>query len=136
MVFVRIFKHVGVIMDSKQKSVAIAGLRRISYRWKPRSDALKAARVGRNEYECTVCKKVFGRKEVQLDHKEPVVPLTGWDGFDKFIERLLCYQEGFQVLCKMHHKIKTLQENKERRDYAKRKTGSTKKTSSKRGNKK
>ena len=102
------------------KAFAIATLRRASYRLKSRSEALKAARIARNQYKCAMCGKIFKRKEVQLDHVIPVVPLTGWDNFDGFIIRLFVehgYQ--FQVICREEHKAKTKEENRIRRENVK-----------------
>lgn len=100
---------------------AIAALRRASYRWPANSEALKLARVARNEYECNICKGIFGRREVQKDHIEPVVPVTGWIGFDDFIQRLYCSVDKIQVACKPCHKVKSQIENKLRRENTKEK---------------
>ncbi len=98
------------------KGFVIAMLRRASYRWPPRSQVLRAARRGRGKYECVLCGPAIthGRKEVQVDHKVPVIPLTGWDTFDAFIERLFCDVAGLQVLCKPCHSVKTKAENAKR----------------------
>ena len=106
-------------MDSKQKGFAIAALRRASYRWPARNEAMKKARVGKNQYECAVCKNIFPNRLVDKDHKEPIVPLSGWDGFDGYIERLLVQENGWQVLCKPCHREKTNDENKKRRENTK-----------------
>ena len=93
----------------------IAQLRRISYRWPPRNEAMKKARVDRGQYKCAKCKKVFHRSLIQLDHIKPVVdPKTGFTTWDKFIKRLFCGEDGFQVLCKDCHKKKTEKEDKTR----------------------
>lgn len=90
------------------KAYAIAVLRRGSYRLKARSDALKDAKVGRNQYVCAHCKQIFGRKDVQADHVIPCVKLTGWSGFDDFISRLYTDdKKSYQILCKPHHKEKS-----------------------------
>ena len=68
------------------KSFVIATLRRSSYRWRPREDARRLARVGRNQYTCKICNNVFTRKETKVDHIIPVVPLSGWISFDNFID--------------------------------------------------
>lgn len=101
------------------KSFAIAVLRRASYRSPTRSQVLKEARRTRNNYVCADCSEVFPRKAVAVDHKEPVVPVTGWDSFDGFICRLFCPSTGLQVLCKPCHKEKTNEENKVRRENKK-----------------
>jgi hypothetical protein len=102
-------------MDQKAKSLAIATLRKASLRWKPRQCAKVAARTARNCYTCQECRNTFPSRSVQLDHIEPVIPLDGWNGFDSFIERLFCGEEGFQVLCKECHKERTTIQNAQRK---------------------
>jgi 5-methylcytosine-specific restriction endonuclease McrA len=123
-------------MEAKVKSFAIAALRRASYRWPGRYEALKASKIARNEYVCALCQKVFPRRMVQLDHKIAIVPLTGWQSFDSFIEGLYCSQDGYQTLCKPCHKGKTLTENATRRANVKRKTTGSKKQAKTRRNSK
>ena len=95
-------------MDSQVKSFAIASLRRASYRWPGRYKAFAAAKIGRNQYVCSHCSAIKGRKDVNLDHILPVVdPEIGWVSFDVFIERLFCSENNFQVLCCDCHKKKT-----------------------------
>lgn len=108
-------------MDSKKKSFAIAALRRASYRWPSRSQAATNARVARGKYKCAICSTIVGNKEKKLDHILPVVAVTGWDGFDGFIERLLCDVTGFQVICENCHARKTKLENEIRRVNKKKK---------------
>ena len=64
---------------------------------------------------CCECGGEFPASGVQADHIEPVVPLTGFDSWDALIERLYCEVEGFQVMCRGCHKIKTKEENAIRR---------------------
>lgn len=97
------------------KSFVIATLRRASYRWKPRSEARVNARTGRNQYTCNSCKGTFSRKETKVDHIQPVVLLSGWDSYEGFIERLFCDISNMQLLCSGCHKIKTKQENEQRK---------------------
>lgn len=101
-----------------KKTFVIASLRRASIRWPPRNEALKLARVSRGLYKCSSCGLVFKKKEVHLDHINPVVsPEHGFTGYDDFIERLFCEAEGFQLLCKNCHQIKTLLEDELRKVY-------------------
>jgi hypothetical protein len=90
------------------------GLRRLSYRWFGRFNALKASKLERNEYFCNICGVISGKKDIQLDHKIPVVLTTGWDDFDGYVERLFCLEDGYQVLCKACHSEKSLKENSQR----------------------
>lgn len=87
-------------------------LRRISYQWPPRKTAIKRARIERGKYKCNICENIFGPKEIQLDHIEPVVGYEdGFIDWNNYLERLFCAEEGFQVLCKPCHEAKTFLEN-------------------------
>lgn len=102
-------------LDPKLQAFIIATLRKASYRHKPRQEALKKARVSRGNYKCNLCgRKDCGRKEINLDHIQPVIPLTGFTTFDDFIARLFCEEDGYQVLCLSCHKLKTKAENEKR----------------------
>jgi len=107
-------------------------LRRLSYRWPPRQAALRGAqRVVtaalkkeyprcRNFYQCAVCGEVFSRKEVSVDHIDPVIdPKRGWQGFEVYIKRLFCGAQGFQIICSDCHDAKTAHERKIRMKYKK-----------------
>ena len=107
-------------MDHRKKNFAINAIRRASYRWPSRYTALKNWKVGRNEYVCAECGTINPKKNIQLDHVDPCVPVTGWDGFDGFIDRMYTdTPEGFQVLCKDCHAAKSAEENEQRRIHAK-----------------
>lgn len=95
------------------KSFVISTLRRASYRNPSRTEALRQARRQRNAYVCAACRSTFTRKEVQVDHITPIVPLTGWVSWESFIDRL--FLGALQVLCKPCHKSKTQEENRVRR---------------------
>lgn len=86
-------------------------LRRLSYQWPPRREAISKARLERGVYLCNTCGGHFGPKEIQLDHIKPVVDEeTGFVDWDTYIERLFCSADGFQVLCKTCHDAKTFLE--------------------------
>lgn len=90
------------------KSFIIATLRRASYRYPGRTEALKAARIARNQYKCAHCGMIFGRKEIQIDHIKPIIdPAVGFVSWDSYIEGLFCEPDNLQVLDKICHKIKT-----------------------------
>jgi hypothetical protein len=98
--------------DELQKELRrflIPKLRTASYRWHYRSEAIKAARVERGLYKCAMCHGLFKNGEYFVDHKDPVVPLDGWDGKDwsMYITRMFCNTEGFQILCDPCHTVKT-----------------------------
>lgn len=106
-------------IDSIKKAFAVSSLRRSSYRWPPRYQAMNAARVERGKYKCAKCDVVTNRKNVQVDHLVTVVPLEGFDSWDGFIDRLFCDIEGFRVLCKPCHSAVTKIQNAIRRDIKK-----------------
>ena len=91
----------------------IQKIRRISYQYPPRKDAIKKARVSRGKYKCALCLgEEFGPKDIQLDHIEPVInPHEGFQDWNTYIDRLFVDIDGWQVCCKECHKIKTFQEN-------------------------
>lgn len=97
-------------LDKKQQAFSRQALRRASFRWPARGDALKAARVGRNQYLCNGCKEITTNKEGNLDHIDPVVdPKVGYVDLEEYASRLLIYT-GWQWLCKKCHSIKTVTE--------------------------
>lgn len=93
-------------------------LRRGSFYWKPRSEAMTKARVSRGLYRCAMCEETFKPKEVIIDHIEPVVdPKTGFVGWDDYIQKLLCPVEGFQILCRACSDSKTRIEDEMREHF-------------------
>lgn len=58
-------------------------------------------------YKCAKCKGDFPSKEVQVDHKSPVVGVGGFKDWDTYIDRLYCEADNLQVLCLTCHKEKT-----------------------------
>jgi hypothetical protein len=110
-------------LQKELKRFLVPKLRSASYRWKFRSDAIKAARKSRGIYECNICHCEMKNGEFLADHKEPVVPFDGWDGKDwtTYINRMFVGAEGFQIICKMCHDIKTDSEIQIRKMYRQRK---------------
>jgi len=96
-----------------------------SARWPVKFKALKAAETTRKtntatgrlamHYKCAHCLEDFPAKGVQVDHILPVVPLFTPYTWDEVIKRMFCEIEGFQVLCRPCHKIKTNAENAKRK---------------------
>lgn len=111
--------------ESKFQSFIKSTLRKGTTRWPPKYEVLNAAKRGKmvNErtgrlaehYECAHCHGVFPAKEVQVDHIESVIPLTGFISWDDVIKRMFCQADGLQVLCKTCHAIKSKEEGVERR---------------------
>lgn len=110
-------------LQKELKRFLIPKLRSASYRWKFRSDAIKSARKSRGIYECNICKSEMKNGEFVADHKDPVVPFEGWDGRDwtTYINRMFVAEEGFQIICKSCHDIKTDTEVQIRKMYREKK---------------
>lgn len=99
-------------------------LREASIRWQPRSVALNAASVDRGTFLCAECQQVLPKtfpkgpgdkarpNNRHCDHVVPVVdPAVGFDGnWTEYIERMFVEAEGFQILCKQCHTVKTAEE--------------------------
>jgi 5-methylcytosine-specific restriction endonuclease McrA len=96
---------------ARKNSFIMSALRRASYRWGPVHEARKASKIAYNTYVCAACKKTFGTKQIKIDHIEPVKDVTGKDNsWDSVIRRLFCEVDGFQVLCRGCHDLKTSME--------------------------
>lgn len=95
-------------------------LRRISYMWPPMKEAVQKARIERGKYKCASCEGIFGPKQINRDHIEPVdSPTTGFTTWDNYIERLFCPVEGIQILCTQCHEAKSYREQILRAEYKK-----------------
>ena len=93
-------------------------LRRASLAWSPRNQALSLARTSRGWYKCAMCSDDFKREEVDIDHVHPVVSLKdGFNSWDEYINSLFCPVDGFQILCKSCHSVKTQLEDTMRMQY-------------------
>ena len=102
-----------------------SALRSASVRWPPRYQVLSEAYVGTKTnpktnrqakfYKCAKCLFDFVGKDVQVNHKTPVVPVSGFDSWDGVISRMFCEKSGLEVLCIPCHKTVTDQENQERK---------------------
>lgn len=117
----------GTWTEARKRSFIMSALRRAQ--WPVKYQAIKNAyiddginpKTGRRckLHECEECGDCFPAKDMQADHINSVIPLTGFDSWDKVIERMFCEIEGYQALCKDCHKIKTKEENKIRRENKK-----------------
>lgn len=114
-------------------------IRRASYRHPVRSAAVNAVKVPapaswpnkRVKYvaPCATCKQLFELSDIQVDHKEPIIPVSGWPEAPKsalydanggpcmnvLVYRTFVSVNSLQVLCKPCHKLKSQAENKTRR---------------------
>jgi len=119
--------------DAYRYSFVKQTLRRSSFRWPPRGEALRAARTSQKpnpvtgrlcwHVSCAGCKQEILEKEAQLDHVEPVIdilPSVRNVPFNKeksevylgtLVLKMFPVARGFQVLCETCHKTKTRGEN-------------------------
>ncbi len=73
---------------------------------------------GGARYICEICKDNFAQGKIQVDHIDPVIPVdvTARDmSFDEIIARIFCPPENYQAACVECHKVKSKEENKQRR---------------------
>ena len=69
-------------------------------------------------FRCSGCKNLFNRKDCNVDHIKPVMPIgesIQTISIIKLFNRTFCDVDNLQVLCKECHKIKSKSENQERR---------------------
>lgn len=109
-----------------------SALRKAFASWRPMTVALNRARRNSQssnprlqyEYQCAHCERWFPRKEVYIDHIEPVGTLRKLEDIPSFVERLT--QEcdcAYQILCDGCHQKKTNKENKDARHARKQQIG-------------
>lgn len=107
--------------QARYNSFVKGALRAASQRWPPKYSVLAKAFTKRKEnkatgrlakhFRCNKCKEEFPQKEVEVNHIVPVVPLSGFDSWDRVIERLFCEEDGLEVVCKPCHKSISKDEN-------------------------
>lgn len=113
--------------ESKFNSFIKSALRAASSRWPPKYSALREAFVGvktnvktnrqSKHYKCNCCYGEFPSSEVQVDHIQPVIdPFKGFITWDEVIKRMFCGVDGFQVLCKPCHTIKSNAEKRQAKE--------------------
>ena len=112
--------------EARYTSFVKGGLRSISQRWPPRYSVLNQACIGQQintksgrlakHYLCASCNIAYPAKEVEVNHRNPIVPVTGFDSWDGLIERLFCEKEHLEVLCKPCHRSVSKLENQQRKE--------------------
>lgn len=113
--------------QSRFNSFVKSALRTASVRWEPRYRTLEDAFVGRQinvksgklakHFLCSKCGGHFPQKDVEVNHKIPVVPVEGFTSWDVVIDRLFCEKDGLEIVCKPCHKAITKLENEQRKNY-------------------
>jgi len=71
-------------------------------------------------YRCSACGDMFNSSKIQVDHIEPVVPVSIPSrhlSFNTIVKRLFCDKENLQILCKDDHKKKSLIEKEQRNSW-------------------
>lgn len=113
--------------QSRFNSFIKSALRAASGRWPPKYKAIQEACIGKkinaktgrtaNHYKCNVCGHDFPATDIQVDHIEAVIdPKKGFTSWDDVIVRMFCESDGFQILCKPCHTIKTNAEKQQTKD--------------------
>ena len=107
------------------KSFITSALRTASQKWPPKYQALSEAFTERKtnkktgklaqHFKCASCEGEFVSKDVQVDHKKPVVcPKKGFVDWETYIDRLFCEASNLQILCRPCHAVKTKEEKAQR----------------------
>lgn len=107
--------------EGRRRAFIVSVLRNGSRRWPPKYETLNEAKTVKKvnpktrrqaqHFLCAKCKKDFPQKEIQVDHKKPVVdPKVGFIDWDTYIARLFCEKKNFSTLCVTCHKEKTKKE--------------------------
>jgi 5-methylcytosine-specific restriction endonuclease McrA len=98
-------------------AVIRAALRKV-WLWSPiHGEAQAKARIRRGVYVCNVCATEVGPKDKNVDHIEPVTPLQGFKSLEEWgpaLQRMFD-PENHQILCLSCHKLKTSDENLQRK---------------------
>jgi 5-methylcytosine-specific restriction endonuclease McrA len=74
----------------------------------------------RVSYKCANCNSEFSREDVQIDHIFPIIPVqipASQMRWDDIFARIFCEENNLQILCKEHHKEKSENENKQRKEW-------------------
>ena len=126
-------------MDSKLKARIIGALRKLTYSYKPRTEALNQQKVYAATFKCQCCsaiiytgaKKLLDKEltdayphvkigKVSVDHIVPVVdPERGFENWEVYITRMFPEASGWQVLCDPCHDKKTKTESEIRKQRKK-----------------
>lgn len=111
-------------VDLRERNILLSAVKRVFSRSQLRRGALNKALSNRKGprggkmYICALCKDHFPTSKVQVDHKDPVIPIgtafkdMSWDVVIE--QRLYCKPSNLQVVCTDCHKAKSKAEAKER----------------------
>lgn len=71
-------------------------------------------RMRRVRFLCALCGLAGAREDMQCDHVEPAVELSGWKDWNSFVERLFCPSMDLRILCQACHDRVTDEQRAER----------------------
>lgn len=120
---VELTRNAGWLTEAEYFAKILSALRQTTRYWKPaltkleerKRDSQSSNKRIKYEYQCEICQEWFVRAKIDIDH---VVPCGGINGYDKIVPWLLKAhiedKDGYQILCKSCHKIKTAEERKGR----------------------
>jgi hypothetical protein len=123
----------GTWTPARFNSFVKGALRGACSKWGPISTCKRAASTRRGFYRCCACQEeipatlpsvyasgkkkgqAYRRKNAIVDHIEPIVPTSGWVGWDSVVERMFVEVDGLQLMCHKCHQLKCAEERKERK---------------------
>lgn len=88
-------------------------LRKSFKRWFAKNECKKLARVERGKYQCANCKELFKEPQMEVDHRESVVPIDipgSEQSLENYVDRLFVEVDKLDLLCKPCHKQKSKNE--------------------------
>lgn len=116
----------------REKGLIKAALRRVFSRSELRAQIIEASiiksykdpnrKAVKTWCKCAVCLKPDAKSYMAVDHIIPIVDVTESAANltpNQLVDRMWCPPENLQVICKECHKVKTQEENKERRAHKK-----------------
>lgn len=111
--------------DARKHAFIVSVLRSGTRRYPPKFQTLNEAKTEKKinsktgrlaqHYRCAECGDEFPAKDVQVDHRRPVVGPEGFTTWDSFIENLFCEKENLQVLHTECHNTKSASERTTRK---------------------
>jgi 5-methylcytosine-specific restriction endonuclease McrA len=116
-------RNYNTFTEAKYWGLIRSSLRKAFQFWRPAQEAKKLVRRKllinghvRWMYQCANCEDFFTDKETQVDHVEPLGPLSELRHLPEFVNRLTPESLGaFQCVCKGCHQLKTNAERRERK---------------------
>lgn len=114
-------------ITAKERGLLKGAIRRVFSRSELRREVLEAGVVAHSDpkrkrvktwVKCAECGGLDAKSNVQVDHLQPVVPVTTtleamtWD---ELVDRIWCDKKNLQILCEVCHNVKSVKENAVRR---------------------